>query len=68
MVQSEEDHAPAHDVVNCLLLRIEASSEGLWQEVHHRVNLKSGELVLDLDKQYAGGWTRKPSSEVVSLQ
>ena len=68
MVQSEEDDAPAHDAVNRLLLRIEASSEALWQEVHHRVDLKSGVLALDLDKQYAGGWTRKPPSDVVSLQ
>lgn len=55
-VQPDDDDPPSHDAINRLLLRIESSSEDLWQEARHQVSLKSGVLVLDdstLDKQYA---------------
>lgn len=55
-VQPASEVAPAHDAINRLLHRHEPSSEELWQESEHCVELTQGLLVIDdtvLDKLYA---------------
>lgn len=55
-VQPHEGTTPAHDSINRLLLRLEHSTESLWQEAKQFVRLDRGILVIDdstLDKSYA---------------